>query len=58
MELMTEKQADEILEMAKDWLENTNAKVIFANSKYAAYTAVAEYIANQKGLTLYKGSAK
>ena len=58
MKLMTEKQADEILGIAKDWIENTNANVVFANSKYTAYTAVAEYIANQKGLTLYKGSVR
>ena len=56
MELMTEKQADEVFGIAKDWIENTNAKVVFANSKYIACTAVAEYIANQRGLTLYKGS--
>ena len=55
--LATEKQAEAFIEEGNKWCSQPNQHM-FLNCKHAAISAVAEYLANLKGLTLYKCNAK
>jgi hypothetical protein len=41
------------LEKAKDWFENADSAIFFGDVKTIAIRAVAEYMANQEGFTIY-----
>lgn len=50
MTLANAEEGKRFREEAMEWLDST---VMWSTSKYAAYSAVAEYIANQECKTLY-----
>ena len=58
MKLATIEKAEEIHNKAKDWLDNSPSAVMFGSSKTVAKLAVAEFLANQEGLTLYECCAE
>lgn len=41
------------LEKTKDWFENSDSALFFGDVKSIAIRAVAEYMANQEGFTIY-----
>jgi len=51
LQLATHEQGERIFAEANEWF--APAKYIWNDAKTPALTAVAEYIANQRGLTLY-----
>lgn len=55
--LTTKEQADNCLNVARGWLGNQNPANMFTDCKSAATAAVAEYLANSEGLTLYSRGA-
>lgn len=54
MKLATEEQGATYLGIARSWLEATTQ---WSSSKSAALSAVAEYVANHNGHTLYESRA-
>lgn len=50
MRLTTDKEAVQYFAAAQTWIAT---KAIFRDAKFVATSAVAEYIANQNGHTLY-----
>lgn len=54
MRLASNKNGRLFLEEAQDWFANADSAVFFGDVKTIAIRAVAEYLANQKGFTLYK----
>ena len=42
------------LEQAQTWFKNADSAVFFGDVKTIAIRAVAEYMANQEGLTIYR----
>ena len=55
MRLATADEAKTIMEEAEKWYSTT---IMWSSAGFAAKTAVAEYIANQRGLTLYEAHLK
>jgi len=53
MRLANEIKGREFLDKAKNWFKNTDSAIFFGDVKTIAIRAVAEYLANQEGLTLY-----
>lgn len=51
---VTEEEGREIYEESKQWFEKAPSTSMFNDAKGIAMGAVAEYLANQKNLTLYK----
>lgn len=49
----TDKQANAIFEEAKDWYANAPMACIFGDCKSITIRSVAEFIANQKGISLW-----
>ena len=60
MRLATKVEASELHLQSESWISNAPAKEILCESfcRYDHKMAVAEYLANQKGLTLYKEGVK
>ncbi len=54
---VTEEEGQEIWAEANIWFDNAPARSNFNSSKVVARMAVAEFIANNRGLTLYKFAA-
>lgn len=54
--LATHEEGEAILLEAKNW--SVACRYLFNNARTAAVGAVAEYIANQRGLTLYAERVK
>ncbi len=54
MRLAGKRKRREFLEKAKIWFEDADSAVFFGDVKTIAIRAVAEYMANQEGLTIYK----
>lgn len=53
--LAPSSMADKFLSQAKKWMsENLTAHIMWNNARPTAASAVAEYIANQQGYTLYE----
>lgn len=51
----SDEKCREYLDRARQWMdENFTANRMWHSSTYAARTAVAEYIANQDGYTIYE----
>ena len=50
----TEEEGREIFREATKWFENAPAASMFGSCTGITKSSVAEYIANQQGLTLYK----
>lgn len=46
----TPEQVAEFVQKAQDWV---SARPIFSDVKFVAVSAISEYIANEKGCTLY-----
>jgi len=53
--MATKKVSDECLKKADDWLRPSGG--IFSDARSLAKHAVAEYLANEKGFTLYESIA-
>jgi len=53
MRLAGKRKRREFLEKAKSWFEKNNSALFFGDVKTVAIRAVAEYMANQEGLTIY-----
>lgn len=54
MRLAGKNKRRAFLEKAKSWLENSDSAIFFGDVKTIAIRAVAEYMANQDGLTIYR----
>ena len=54
MRLAGKKNGRKFLEDAQDWFADADSAVFFGDVKTIAIRAVAEFLANQKGFTLYK----
>jgi hypothetical protein len=52
--LATEQESEEIVERARTWGESAGGYFMFESAKSACLVAVAEFLANQRGLTLYE----
>ena len=53
MRLAGKRKRREFLENAQDWFAGAQSAVFFGDVKTIAIRAVAEYMANQEGLTLF-----
>jgi len=53
MRLAGKKKRREFLDKAKEWLDNADSALFFGDVQSIAVRAVAEYMANQEGLTIY-----
>lgn len=51
MERVNEEEYKEVLEKAREWFKNTDGR--FADCRSVTISAVAEYIANQSGKTIF-----
>jgi len=49
--LATPEEGEELLQRARDWVDGSNR---FRDVRSVPVSAIAEYLANQKGLTLYR----
>lgn len=56
--LANDDQARECVSQAGEWFYEKGGRTMFEDVAGVARSAVAEYIANQKGLTLYAGKVK
>mgnify|MGYP000474484114 CR=1 FL=1 len=56
MKLATKKQADTYLEEGRSLVNNTNAS--FSDVKNISMLAIAEYLANKDGLTIYASAVR
>ena len=54
MRLAGKIQRRRYLEKAQDWFAGAESAVFFGDVKTIAIRAVAEYMANQEGLTIYR----
>ena len=53
MRLAGKNKGRSFLEKAKTWFENAESAAFFGDVKTIAIRAIAEYLANQEGFTLY-----
>lgn len=53
MRLASEREGHDFLEKAQVWFNNADSALIFGDVQSIAVRAVAEYMANQEGLTIY-----
>lgn len=53
MRLGTPKEFDKVVKKATDWYNNKGGRFHFHNSKNGAISAVAEFLANKEGFTIY-----
>lgn len=56
LKLVTEAQGEQIANIVREWYR-AGGKIMFEDASFTARAAVGEYIANQKGLTLYECKA-
>ena len=54
LRLATEQEAQHVIGVARDWSTKRHGRVMFENASTVANSAVAEFLANKQGLTLYE----
>ena len=51
----TEEELRRYAAVAKEWMRSNNPASMFTDTKSTAQCAIAEFLANQEGVTVYKG---
>lgn len=54
MRYVTKKQGKAFLEAAREWFDSSSSAVYFGDVRSVAVRAIAEYMASQKGYTLFR----